>query len=77
MRDLEGLFSDPTVPIFSYEEVAGLLYEVEERIISARSHAEGAEFRYGVDHTEVAYYCGAEALAIEISMIFKRNLGVI
>lgn len=69
------MFCDGSVPVFSRDEVAAILHEVEDRIVSARAFAEGAEYRYGVNHTEVAYYCGAEAIAIEVAMIIAQRLG--
>lgn len=67
---------DPTVPIFSREDIQVIIDEIEKKIEAAKSFSEGAEFRYGVRHTETAYYCGAEATGWEYLHMIVSILGL-
>jgi hypothetical protein len=75
VRDLDELFCDGSIPLYTRDEIEAVLTEMAERVESAASFAEGAEFRYGVQHTEVAFYSGAETLGYELLMLAERRLG--
>lgn len=67
---------DPTVPIFSRADIQVVIDEIEKKIEAAKSFSEGAEFRYGADHTETAYYCGAESTGWEYLNLIEGVLGL-
>lgn len=70
------LIGDENTPIFSRRDIEELLFEVQNRIESSQAFAQGAEFRYGIEHTEVAFYCGAETLGWEIASLIERVLEI-